>query len=168
MNTDVMFSSDKDDWETPDDLFERLDDEFNFTLDVCAHHENTKVLRYISEVDNTFDTDWRERSEGGACWMNPPYGRKMAPFMHRALQQSVNNKLTVVSLITARTDTDMWHTYVMKCADQVRFIKGRLTFKGASAPAPFPSCIVIYANSENSPIYRNRFVSADKQGRIIF
>lgn len=32
MNTDVMFSSNKDDWETPQDLFNKLDREFHFTL----------------------------------------------------------------------------------------------------------------------------------------
>ena len=30
-------------WETPDDLFQKLNKEFNFTLDVCANKENHKL-----------------------------------------------------------------------------------------------------------------------------
>ena len=30
-------------WATPLDFFKPLNDEFNFTLDVCATHENKKV-----------------------------------------------------------------------------------------------------------------------------
>ena len=36
MNTDVMFSSATDEWETPQDFFDKLDSEFHFTLDVCV------------------------------------------------------------------------------------------------------------------------------------
>ncbi len=42
MNTDVMFSSKTDLWETPQDLFDKLDTEFHFNLDVCALPENAK------------------------------------------------------------------------------------------------------------------------------
>lgn len=36
MNTNVMFSSKTDSWETPQDFYDRLDDEFHFSIDVCA------------------------------------------------------------------------------------------------------------------------------------
>ena len=42
MNTDVMFSSATDLWETPQDFFDKLDAEFHFTTDVCATPENAK------------------------------------------------------------------------------------------------------------------------------
>ena len=42
MNTDVMFSSKTDLWETPQEFFDRLNDEFGFDLDVCALPENAK------------------------------------------------------------------------------------------------------------------------------
>ena len=34
MNTELMFSSKTDLWETPKDLFDKLNNEFHFTLDV--------------------------------------------------------------------------------------------------------------------------------------
>lgn len=39
---DVLFSSKKMDWETPIDLFTKLDSIFNFTLDVAANKFNRK------------------------------------------------------------------------------------------------------------------------------
>lgn len=39
MNTDVMFSSKTDMWETPQDFFDRLNAEFWFTCDVCARNK---------------------------------------------------------------------------------------------------------------------------------
>ena len=48
MNTDLMFSSKTDKWETPQDFFDKLNDEFNFTLDVCALPENAKCSNYYT------------------------------------------------------------------------------------------------------------------------
>ena len=43
MNTDVMFSSTTDEWATPQELFDELDSEFHFELDVCANEKTTSV-----------------------------------------------------------------------------------------------------------------------------
>ena len=52
MNTELMFSSKSDLWETPQDLFDEPDKEFHFTLDVCALPENTKCTAYYTpEMD---------------------------------------------------------------------------------------------------------------------
>lgn len=47
MNTEVMFSSAKDEWATPQDFFDTLDREFHFTLDPCANAENHKCNQYL-------------------------------------------------------------------------------------------------------------------------
>lgn len=52
MNTDLMFSSKTDLWETPQDFFDNLNQEFDFNLDACALPENAKCKNYYSpEVD---------------------------------------------------------------------------------------------------------------------
>ena len=48
MNKEVMFSSKTDLWGTPQDLFDKLDAEFHFNLDVCALPENAKCERYYT------------------------------------------------------------------------------------------------------------------------
>ena len=44
-------------------------------------------------------------------------------------------------LLPARTDTKWFHNYILDVAE-IRFIKGRLRFSGATVNAPFPSMVV--------------------------
>jgi len=136
--TSVHFSSKKNDWETPDDLFARLDSEFEFRLDACASESNTKCAQFISVCRDALMTPW----PAFPAFMNPPYGRQIGKFVARAYDQSRFG--TVVCLLPARTDTRWWHDYCMK--GEIRFIRGRLRFKGAKSSAPFPSAIVIFRN----------------------
>ena len=134
--TNVHFKNDKMDWETPQDLFEELDDEFHFTLDACALAWNTKHPNYFSPTDDALHSDWQ-----GVVWMNPPYGREIGKWMRKAYEESQKGT-TVVCLVPSRTDTAWWHNYVMK--GEIRFIRGRIKFVGAKDGAPFPSAIVIF------------------------
>ncbi|HEX7178351.1 MAG TPA: hypothetical protein VF220_01410, partial [Nitrososphaeraceae archaeon] len=62
---------------------------------------------------------------------------------------SIINKIAdcVVILLPARVDTKWFHLWVYHKAE-IRFLKGRLTFRGAINPAPFPSIVVIYRKSQ--------------------
>ena len=57
MINDSLFSTGKNDWETPQDLFDELDDEFEFTLDPCATSETAKCSKYYTEDDNGLKKD---------------------------------------------------------------------------------------------------------------
>ena len=46
--SEALYSSKTDMWETPQDLFDELDKEYHFDLDVCAIPENAKCKRYYS------------------------------------------------------------------------------------------------------------------------
>ncbi len=132
----VHFQSDRHTWETPRELFGRLDREFSFTLDVCAFPETAKCERYFTPVDDGLAKEW-----SGVCWMNPPYGREIGKWMQKAFEASKHG-CTVVCLVPARTDTEWWHRFSLK--GEVRFLRGRLKFGGAKSGAPFPSAIVIF------------------------
>jgi len=137
----VHFSSDTVEWETPQDLFNRLDKEFGFSTDVCATAENAKRPHFFTKAQDGLAQDW-----SGVCWMNPPYGRKIGAWVKKA-SESAKCGATVVCLLPARTDTKWWHEHIMKAgsrAREVRFIRGRLKFGGSKNSAPFPSCIVIF------------------------
>jgi site-specific DNA-methyltransferase (adenine-specific) len=153
MNTEVMFSSERTDWETPQDLFNELNEEFHFTLDVCATEENKKCERYFSKKINGLTEDWF-----GTCFMNPPYGREIIDWVKKAHDEVDLSKtmretksdidkrvLTtcVVGLLPARTDTQWFHDYIYNKAE-IRFLKGRVRFVGAKYSAPFPSMICIW------------------------
>ena len=138
----VHFSSKKEDWETPQELFDLLNGEFNFTADVCATAENAKCNVYITPEMNGLEYGW----ENDVCWMNPPYGREIRQWMAKAYEAA---KLggTVVCLVPARTDTNWWWDYCTR-ATEIRFLKGRIRFSGHKNSAPFPSAIVVFSGGE--------------------
>lgn len=138
MNTTTMFSSASNEWATPAYVFDPLNAEFGFTLDVCATKENAKVSNFFSPEDNGLTQDWH-----GVCWMNPPYGREIGKWVAKAHREA-GKGLKVVALLPARTDTKWWHQYIMGVAREVRFVEGRIYFGGAKNAAPFPSAIVYW------------------------
>ena len=58
MNTDVMFSSRSDNWATPTDLFNKLNEEFHFNLDPCANAYNHKCDRYFTKEQDGLKQNW--------------------------------------------------------------------------------------------------------------
>lgn len=53
MNKELMFSSESEEWATPQDFFDNLNQEFHFTVDVCATPENAKVSTYYTKQDDS-------------------------------------------------------------------------------------------------------------------
>lgn len=140
----VLFASNKQDWGTPRDFFDRLDREFGFTLDAAANEHNAKCERYFTAEDNALQQRWT-----GTVWLNPPYGREVGEWVRKAYEES-QQLATVVVLIPARTDTQYWHDYVMQAAE-IRLVKGRLRFEGAENSAPFPSAVIVFRPGQHTP-----------------
>jgi phage N-6-adenine-methyltransferase len=148
-NLKVHFSSMSNEWETPRELFNSLNKEFAFEIDVSATKENALCNIFFTKDDDALSQDW---SKYKVAWCNPPYGRLIGKFVKKGYEESLKG-CTVVFLIPARVDTRWWHDYCAK--GEVRFCKGRLKFQNRSlpswredgnfkaSPAPFPSAIVV-------------------------
>lgn len=134
----AMFTSLDSEWETPQKLFDLLDEEFHFTLDPCATKENAKCEYFFDKEFNGLIQDWI-----GNVFMNPPYGREIRHWVKKAYEESRFNANVVVCLLPSRTDTRWFHDYCI-LATEIRFIKGRLRFSGHKNSAPFPSMVVIF------------------------
>jgi len=147
-----LFTSKSNEWETPQELFDGLDKEFNFDLDPCATKENAKCSIYYTKEEDGLAQNWNIvdlgiRFEINSVFMNPPYGREIGKWVEKAYKESRRSTsrtygATVVCLLPARTDTKWFHDYCLK--GEIRWIKGRLRFVGAKNSAPFPSMIVIF------------------------
>lgn len=147
----ALLSTGKDDWETPKDFYEKLDDEFHFTLDPCCTHESAKCERHYTKDDDGLSKDW----SGEIVFCNPPYSKKgnQDAWVKKCYTESLKPNTTVVALLPARTDTNRFHDYILGKAE-IRFIRGRLVFEvdgkpligknGKPSPAPFPSMICIW------------------------
>lgn len=142
----AAYMSNRMDWETPTDLFTKLDEEFHFTLDAASSTTNHKCPKYYTLEDSAFDHEWT----GETVFCNPPYGRKIADWVRKCSMEANHEDTAVVMLIPARTDTRWFHDYILGRAE-IRFIKGRLRFETdgiPGGPAPFPSMIVVMRREE--------------------
>jgi phage N-6-adenine-methyltransferase len=137
-----LMSSNTDGWATPQNLFDELNEEFNFTLDVCASDWNHKCDKYFTINDDGLSQEWT-----GTCWMNPPYGREMIKWLEKAKYEADYFDVTTVCLIPARTNTSWWHKLCIK-STEIRFVLGRPKFGGAKHGLPFPLAIVIFSKNE--------------------
>jgi phage N-6-adenine-methyltransferase len=135
MINNALYSSATDDWATPQAFFDEWNSYFDFDLDACADDHNAKCANYYTKEDDALKQPW-----SGRVWMNPPYGREIEQWMHKAYNCGAE---VVVCLVPARTDTKWWHNYAKK--GDVFFLKGRLKFGKATTSAPFPSAIVVFS-----------------------
>jgi len=157
MKNKDLFTSDSNEWYTPQKLFNDIQDWFNikFTLDPCATKESAKCDKYYTKEDNGLDQDWG----GEIVFINPPYGGKdkkiQDKFISKAYEESKKPNTTCILLIPARTETKRWQNIIFKHAKIILFINGRikfqkledekLVFKGVST---FPSAIVYFSSIE--------------------
>ena len=150
-NLKSLFSSNSDEWSTPDDFFEKLNSIYKFTLDPCANENNKKTKLFYSKDEDGLTKDW----EGHSVFMNPPYS-KVKDWMKKAFEEGGKDNTTVVCLIPSRTDTSYWHNYCFK-SKEIHFIRGRLKFSNSKNSAPFPSAVVVFSKEKlekiNSIVY---------------
>ena len=140
--TNAFQTSNKNNWGTPQELFDSLDKEFCFTLDPCSDNINHKCEKHYTLNENGLTKSW----DNEIVFMNPPYGKEISKWVEKAN----NSKGIIVGLLPARTDTKWFHNYVYGKAE-LRFIKGRIRFidavTGKQGGSPtFPSVIAIWRN----------------------
>jgi phage N-6-adenine-methyltransferase len=137
---DVAFRSEKDDWETPYSLFEKINHLFDFDCDVCADQYNALCDNYFTKEFSCLANSWYNLN-----YMNPPYGRGMDKFIKKAYIEYIDFGKMTIALVPSRTDTKWFHNYIYNKAEII-FVKGRITFYTTDGrmpnAAPFPSMIV--------------------------
>ncbi|OMF70554.1 adenine methyltransferase [Paenibacillus glucanolyticus] len=128
----------KDEWLTPPEILESLGP---FDLDPCSpiNRPWDTAKKHLTVRDNGLKSEWK-----GRVWLNPPYGRETAEWLHK-LSDHGNG----IALIFARTETEMFFDHVWNKADALLFFKGRLYFhhvngNRAKANAGAPSVLIAY------------------------
>jgi len=146
----ALFASEREDWATPPELVAGLEAEFGtFELDPCATPATAKAARFYTAEQDGLAQPWAP----ARVFLNPPYGRVIGAWMHKARLEAERGSL-VVGLVHARTDTRWWHSDVEGHARLLRPLRGRVRFLAAgngNAPAPFPSMIIVWGPAERVP-----------------
>lgn len=73
-NLDAMYMSKSDEWSTPQNVYDKLNKEFNFNLDPCATPENAKCRVFYTMQQDGLKADWG----GGAYFAT----RRIATLAH--------------------------------------------------------------------------------------
>jgi hypothetical protein len=107
-----------DNWETPKDFYDELNREFGFVFDPCPLNPDFDGLAI----------EWES-----PAFVNPPYSRKLKEaFIRKAVEEYKKGK-TVVMLLPVSTSTKIFHDVIKPNATEIRFIRGRLKFRGINA-----------------------------------
>lgn len=158
-----IMSSAKSDWRTPAEVLELVRKVAPIALDPCTTVDNptearaVMTLDYAEAIPDGLDCEWvggdglKHTWEnvaarlGGLIYVNPPYGRDIWRWTEKCAEARAA-EVDVIALLPARTDTRWWQDDCVPpdAADAVCFWRGRLTFVGAPAPAPFPSALVYW------------------------
>jgi len=145
-----MFSKRSDEWETPQNFFDDLNNIYHFTLDPCCQTYNAKCEKYYTREDNGLTKDWA----GETVFCNPPYGSQIGNWVKKCYEESLKG-VKILMLIPARVDTRWFHNYIYNKPNiRIEFIKGRLKFINGlelykkepfkPSSAPFPSMLVYF------------------------
>jgi site-specific DNA-methyltransferase (adenine-specific) len=132
--------SKSDKWQTPPEVYDPLNAEFNFNFDPCP-------ITYKNGDPDGLLIEW-----GTSTFCNPPYSNT-SKWIEKAVEESKKDK-TIVMLINAVTDTIAFHKYIYNKAE-IRFIKGRIKFINPHEPLKRnpnvkASMIVIFKNPNNN------------------
>ena len=114
-------------WSTPKDFYDKLDQEFNFDFDPCP-----LCFKEITPDIDGLLIDW-----GGSNFVNPPYSRELKEkFVLKAIQESEKGKLCVM-LLPVSTSTKLFHDHILPNAKEIRFVKGRIKFLGTNTKGEY-------------------------------
>jgi site-specific DNA-methyltransferase (adenine-specific) len=136
-------------WCTPPEVFDPLNAEFNFDLDAAADEETARKDNWSG--DSLGSEDW----PGTRIWVNPPYGKKLEPFVRRMALEADKGKL-IVALIPFRCRGAWWHESVLGRATEVRCVRKRVSFirpegTRGNFTGSFDSCVVIWRGHYRGP-----------------
>jgi len=141
-----LLSSARTDWCTPEELLVDVRKVGPIELDPCSNETsivNARIELHPADGDDGLVAPWHRLAGGGLVYVNHPFGRQIWQWTARAIWESLSGT-PIIFLAPSRTDTK-WFSECVNNKGSVVFLRRRLTFLGASAPAPFP-CLLFAWN----------------------
>ncbi len=136
----VEHRSGNDEWGTPRDLFDHLDERYGpFTVDAAASDANHLCARFWTRADDGLAQGW----SGEIVWCNPPYSQARK-WIEKAWQEREHT--VIVMLLRLSPGTNAWQQWIIPEEYDVHYevLPGRLKFSGHKNAAPFESAVVVF------------------------
>ena len=108
-------------WETPQPVFDTLNNIYNFEVDICCVPETAKCDRYFTEQADSLSFRWHKLRDikGKYIWCNPPYSDPK-PWVCHAIDAQLNG-VGVVMLLNNDTSVG-WYAEALIYASKVTII----------------------------------------------
>lgn len=131
--------AERDEWQTSQELFNKLNKQYNFFIDCCAKKKNTKCNKFFEKFE---DVDFIH--DNLSCWMNPPFSKAKEMFEHFF-------KIVSKGVCIYRCDnleTKIWQEIILKEISWIFIPKGRISYKSfeykrdEGTGSRFPSALI--------------------------
>lgn len=123
----------RDEWETPQWLFDRLKNQYDITFDCCATKNNTKTKEFSKE-------DFQDiREVKGIAWMNPPFSKAYSMF--KRFFKVVHKGVAIYRC--DNFETKIWQEIIFPNASWVFIPNKRIAYEGMTGSGSrFPSALI--------------------------
>ena len=123
----------RDDWQTPQWLFNTINEQYKFTFDCCATSVNSKCKFFSDDFLSQIEL------EDERCWMNPPFSKARQMFEH-----FFNIAISGVAIYRCdNLETSLWQEVILKNASWVFIPRGRVSYEGkVGKGSRFPSALI--------------------------
>lgn len=116
---------DRQKWQTPDYLFNWLNDQFGpFTLDVAASEKNARCERYFTEEMNALK---QVVNFGEKCFLNPPFNN-IKPFIEWLLWQRDNMRAEFTVVLPSDLSTSWAELCINNASQVIHVTSGRVHY----------------------------------------
>lgn len=115
---------------TPDDLFEALDEEYDFNFDPCPFDPSPK--------QNGLTIPW-----GTSNFVNPPYD-DVGPWIDKAINEMLNHGHKSVLLIPFRANTNYFTEKIFNYCTNIYLFAKRIKFKGYNQACPLLISLIVF------------------------
>ena len=123
--------------QTPTDLYNVLNEEFNFDFDPCPLDPQPKW--------DGLQIEWKKSN-----FVNPPYD-EVGRWIEKAIKEALNSRNKSVFLIPFRANTKYFTEMVFRWCTNLYVFSKRIIFEGYTAPLPLLMCIVVFDPEKMQP-----------------
>jgi phage N-6-adenine-methyltransferase len=163
--TEKLTSAASDLWRTPDPLFARLHQEFDFGLDLAALHYNRKLRRYlgpdhkVAAYRDALAISWADtlhaiaevEKRRVAGFVNPPFSL-LDDFVEKAWEE--RKRGAVIVMVNPQKTETVWYHEIAPHADEIRQLRRRISYMkdDGTTPAPALFASAVYVFNGRAPI----------------
>lgn len=143
-------------WRTPKEVFNKLDEEFEFVADMASDNKNNLCEVHFTEMDDSLSFNWAKRING-VChpnvnkyvWLNCPYSNPM-PWVKKSIEAQ-SEGLGVVMLLNDDKSV-AWFAKALKYVSEIRHI---IAYEKENKPGEYNSGRIAFLNEKGQPISQN-------------